>query len=146
MLKTLEGIEQIGDVKIVEYYDEIREESPICVEHGYNMISFKIQDGPVKENGKNGCQVTDMMRVAQKMIEFFVKKDEPALEIMHQRFKEGNFKSDEESELLRNKYENMRVGYECNLNTVKLLAAALHQQQMRTTDRELRMVEGTSAI
>lgn len=26
-----------------------------------NVISFTIQDGPIKEFGENGCQVTDML-------------------------------------------------------------------------------------
>ena len=31
-------------------------------------ITFKIQDGPIKENGKNGCQVDDIIEVALEFI------------------------------------------------------------------------------
>lgn len=27
-----------------------------------SLVSFKIQDGPIKEVGLNGCQVTDMLK------------------------------------------------------------------------------------
>ena len=29
-----------------------------------SVVSFKIQDGPVKENGRNGCDATDIIRYA----------------------------------------------------------------------------------
>ncbi|MCK5139395.1 MAG: hypothetical protein KAQ85_06100 [Thermodesulfovibrionia bacterium] len=32
-------------------------------------MSFTLQGGPIKENGKNGCQLTDMIAVAKHMIE-----------------------------------------------------------------------------
>lgn len=34
-----------------------------------NVIAFKIQNGPIKEYGLNGCQVTDMIVVAKHIIE-----------------------------------------------------------------------------
>ncbi len=42
--------------------------APIIVDHKNNTISFKIQDGPIKENGINGCQLTDMVEVATHMV------------------------------------------------------------------------------
>ena len=32
------------------------------------MVSFRIQDGPIKENGVNGCQVDTLIETARKMI------------------------------------------------------------------------------
>jgi hypothetical protein len=40
----------------------------IKVNHEDNEITFKIQQGPVKEVGVNGCQVDDMIIVAAKII------------------------------------------------------------------------------
>jgi len=34
-----------------------------------NMISFRLQKGPIKEVGKNGCQVVDMIAMAKLIIE-----------------------------------------------------------------------------
>ena len=34
-----------------------------------NTISFKIQEGPIKEVGVNGCQVDDMIQVSRTIIE-----------------------------------------------------------------------------
>lgn len=55
-----------GEVESASWkeYDVIRNDYPICICHNLNSISFKIQNGPIKENGKNGCQVTDMVAVS----------------------------------------------------------------------------------
>lgn len=34
-----------------------------------NTIKFKIQDGPVKEVGVNGCQIDDMISVAKMIVQ-----------------------------------------------------------------------------
>lgn len=47
---------------------EIRPNHFIYVRHDKNSLTFNIQNGPIKENGKNGCQVTDMIAVARHMI------------------------------------------------------------------------------
>jgi len=49
--------------------DEARKECPIFVDHEVNMISFRIQNGPIKEVGKNGCQVEDMVATAKHIVE-----------------------------------------------------------------------------
>ena len=86
-LGTLENVKEINDVKIINLdqakqmsifkinglfdwnaFDEYRKDHPISVSHSTNMISFKIQDGPIKEVGKNGCQVADMIAVARHII------------------------------------------------------------------------------
>jgi len=53
-----------------QYYKRVWEpKSFIRVDHNSNTISFKIQQGPIKENGKNGCQVEDMIAVAQHIVQ-----------------------------------------------------------------------------
>lgn len=54
--------------------DEARKHSPIFVDHDVNMISFRLQNGPIKEVGKNGCQVEDMIAVAKHIVEELNKK------------------------------------------------------------------------
>ncbi|XGC82022.1 hypothetical protein ACES2L_05930 [Bdellovibrio bacteriovorus] len=81
-LETLKNVREINGVKIMqdrpkkedgsidwEKFDELRKEEPIYVDHDVNMVSFRIQNGPIKEVGKNGCQVTDMVAVAKHIFE-----------------------------------------------------------------------------
>jgi hypothetical protein len=95
-LETLKGVKEINGEKVV-VMDELREANPerftetgamdnkwfeetirpnafIYVRHDKNSVSFTIQNGPIKENGKNGCQVADMIAVAKHMIEELNKK------------------------------------------------------------------------
>jgi hypothetical protein len=75
-LETLVGMDSIGGFKIVrkrgdlswDEFDEKRKEFPINITEEKNMISFKIQDGPVKENGVNGCQVDTLIHTALVMV------------------------------------------------------------------------------
>jgi len=86
-LGTLENVKEINGVKIInldqakqmfifkingafdwDSFDEYRKNHPVSVSHSTNMISFKIQDGPIKEAGLNGCQVGDMIAVARHII------------------------------------------------------------------------------
>lgn len=90
-LETLKGVKKINDETIV-VMDELREQFPekftetgamdhvwferdirpnafIYVRHDKNSLSFTIQNGPIKEAGKNGCQVVDIIAVAKHMIE-----------------------------------------------------------------------------
>lgn len=88
-LETLKGIEKIGGFKVLNLeeskknpifikedgqfdwgkYDEYRKEYPISISDEINTISFKIQNGPVKENGVNGCQVDTIIEAAKIIIE-----------------------------------------------------------------------------
>lgn len=90
-LNTLKNIEEVNGNKIIvmddlknEYpekfnesgsmnYDwfesEIRPHSFIYIRHDKNSISFTLQDGPIKEFGKNGCQVTDIIAITKIIIE-----------------------------------------------------------------------------
>lgn len=87
-LETLKGVESINGEKVIDLdcaktepmffdaegnfdwgkFDEHREEFPISVSHSQNMVSFKIQKGPVKEVGKNGCQVDALIATALRII------------------------------------------------------------------------------
>lgn len=77
-LETLKGFEEIGGFKIVrkkpenmswDQFDKLRNEYPINITERLNCISFKIQNGPIKENGVNGCQVDTLIEAAKLIIE-----------------------------------------------------------------------------
>lgn len=90
-LETLKGIKEINGEKVI-VMDELREQFPerftetgamdhkwfeetirpnafIYVRNDKNSLSFTIQNGPIKEVGKNGCQVVDIIAVAKTIIE-----------------------------------------------------------------------------
>lgn len=64
---ALETMKDVKDIKGIE-------EGHIFVDDENNLIAFKIQNGPIAENGKNGCQVEDIIVVAKHMIEGLNKK------------------------------------------------------------------------
>lgn len=95
-LETLKGVKRVGTENIV-CMDDLRESHPemfrpdgsmhyhmfeekirphnfIYVRHDVNSLSFTIQNGPIKEVGKNGCQVSDIIAVAKHIIEELNKK------------------------------------------------------------------------
>ncbi len=89
-LETLKGIEKIGNFDVV-VMDTLKEKHPhmfredgsmkyeifekeirpnffIYLRNDVNSISFNIQNGPVKENGVNGCQVDTLIHTAKMII------------------------------------------------------------------------------
>lgn len=52
-----------------EKFDKHRENFPVSICHSQNMISFKIQKGPIKEVGANGCQVDTIIAAALRIVE-----------------------------------------------------------------------------
>lgn len=89
-LETLKGVEKIDGESVV-VMDDLREKFPdkfepggqmdwkwfeseirpnnfIYVRHDKNSLSFTLQNGPIKENGKNGCQVTALIAAARTII------------------------------------------------------------------------------
>lgn len=89
-LEILKGVESIGGCDIV-VMDELRDKYPekfnesgamdyawfekeirpnkfIYIRNDKNSISFTLQNGPIKENGVNGCQVDHLIRVAYQMV------------------------------------------------------------------------------
>lgn len=95
-LETLKGHNYIGKYRIL-VMDELREVYPekfnesgamdhhwfekdirpfnfVYVRHDKNSLSFTLQNGPVKENGINGCQVDTIIETAKIMLEGLNKK------------------------------------------------------------------------
>lgn len=77
-LEVLKGVEEIGGFKIVRVkppemswddFDKTRDEFPINITERMNTISFRIQNGPVKEVGVNGCQIVTLIEAARVLIE-----------------------------------------------------------------------------
>ena len=85
-LETLRGIKKIGGFSVVDLeelksshtddkgvvdwnaVDEDRKSRPIVIDNKNNIISFRIQNGPIKEVGVNGCQVDTLISVAETII------------------------------------------------------------------------------
>ena len=95
-LETLKGVEEIDGFKVI-IMDELREKYPekfnesgsmnyewfekeirpnnfVYVRHDVNSLSFTIQNGPIGENGVNGCQVDTIAATLIKMIDELNKK------------------------------------------------------------------------
>ena len=67
-LETMKDIKEINGVEVTRTYANI-EGRPIFIDDDNNLIAFKIQNGPIKEAGKNGCQVEDIIAVAKHIVE-----------------------------------------------------------------------------
>lgn len=89
-LETLKGVEEIGGFKVVRVkpkemswddFDKTRDEYPINITEIMNCISFKIQNGPIKEVGVNGCQVDTVIEAAKLILEGLNKNRENAVAI-----------------------------------------------------------------
>lgn len=90
-LETLKGIKKLGEFDVV-VMDELREKFPekfnesgsmdykwfekdirptnfVYIRNDVNSLSFTIQNGPIKENGVNGCQVDTIVEAAKAILE-----------------------------------------------------------------------------
>lgn len=67
--KFPERFTETGAMDHVWFEKEIRPNAFIYVRHDKNSLSFTLQNGPIKEVGKNGCQVADVIAVAKHIIE-----------------------------------------------------------------------------
>ena len=75
-LETLKGIEEIGGFEIgrpsmdhdTDKRHEVLSKFIIINEHS-NCINFRIQNGPIKEVGVNGCQVDTLIEAAKLIVE-----------------------------------------------------------------------------
>jgi len=90
-LETLKGVEKIGIFNLI-VMDELRDKHPekfnesgamdyawfekdvrpynfIYLRHDKNSLSFTLQNGPIKENGVNGCQVNEVIEAAKIILE-----------------------------------------------------------------------------
>lgn len=95
-LETLKDTKSIGEYAVI-VMDELREKYPekfnesgamdykwfekdirpfnyVYVRHDKNSLSFTLQDGPIKENGVNGCQVDTIIEAAKIIVEGLNKK------------------------------------------------------------------------
>lgn len=90
-LETLKDVKEIGGFKVVDmnaiketnpemfrpdgsmiyhiFDEKIRPFNFIYVRHDVNSLSFNIQNGPIKENGVNGCQVDTIIEAAKVILE-----------------------------------------------------------------------------
>ncbi|MCE5317857.1 MAG: hypothetical protein LLG04_10955 [Parachlamydia sp.] len=73
-LETLAGLTEIGGFGIARWPEERDAYNPyhgvsIIIDDENNSIQFKIQNGPIKEVGVNGCQVDTLIETAFIMIE-----------------------------------------------------------------------------
>lgn len=71
-LETLKEVTEIDGNKIRHIEDGMKhdlEKMPaLLINHDTNTIAFRIQKGPIKENGVNGCQVDAMVIAAKEII------------------------------------------------------------------------------
>lgn len=78
-LETLKDVTEIDGFGVAQLESTrmMKPEEFVIVNHGANSVSFTIQNGPVKENGVNGCQVDTLIATAKLMIEG-LNKDFPS--------------------------------------------------------------------
>ena len=67
-LEALKDVKEIGGFEVKEVNWNQPKGNYIEVNHLSNAITFKIQNGAVKENGINGCQVDTMIETARIII------------------------------------------------------------------------------
>lgn len=95
-IETLKGVESLAGFNVV-VMDDLRDKFPdkfsetgsmdwqwfekdirpnhfIYVRHDKNSIAFTLQNGPIKENGVNGCQVDALVAAARTIIYELNKK------------------------------------------------------------------------
>ena len=51
--------------------DDYDKDPPVLIAPKGSVVQFKIQNGPIKEVGKNGCQVDDIILFSRRLIEEF---------------------------------------------------------------------------
>ena len=68
-LETLKEVTEINGVTVYTNNWTSGGDRHIEINHEDNAITFKIQNGPIKENGINGCQVDEIIRTAKTIIE-----------------------------------------------------------------------------
>lgn len=71
-LEVLKDVREIGGFE-VGHSDGLSSPSelmkPIFINHKYNSLGFRIQNGPIKENGVNGCQIQTLIETALLLVE-----------------------------------------------------------------------------
>lgn len=71
-LETLKNVEKINGFRICHDGNGIETDEGmdayLHINHDDNTIQFTIQNGPIKENGCNGCQVDQLIDIAAMII------------------------------------------------------------------------------
>lgn len=77
MIEFIKGIKKIGDFDVLQISEEMGvparsyitgAKQPIVIDEDANFISFRIQKGPIKEVGVNGCQIDTVLEAATLML------------------------------------------------------------------------------
>ena len=68
-LETLKGMTEIDGFKVRRMGNRHPENAYIEIDDKLNAITFKIQNGPIIENGVNGCQVDTLIATAKHIIQ-----------------------------------------------------------------------------
>ena len=137
-LATLKGIDKIGGFEVLNteklkkdfpdkvtetgqmepkwFNKEIRPNKFIHVNDQTNSISFTIQNGPIKENGVNGCQVDTIIETASIMVEglnkkFSCEENGRALARLHLAIQALN----DRKEILKKENNHFDFGYALNV-------------------------------
>ena len=101
-LEELKGVKQIGGVNVYHYgipgepRSELSSDDFVHINHEENIIEFKIQNGPIKEVGTNGCQIDTLLHAWVATVEKLNERH-PSKEnsISLRRVKEAIFWQDE---------------------------------------------------
>lgn len=72
--KFPEKFNESGAMDYKWFESDIRPKNFVYVRNDVNSISFTLQNGPVKENGINGCQVDTVIEAARTIIDGLNKK------------------------------------------------------------------------
>lgn len=57
-----------GQMDFKWFEKEIRPHNFIYIRHDVNSLSFTLQNGPIKKNGVNGCQVNEVIEAARLIL------------------------------------------------------------------------------
>jgi len=70
-LETLKGVKEIDGNRVENDSSKwgVGRHCFIKINHDDGFISFRVQDGPIKEVGVNGCQVDTIIEAAKMIIE-----------------------------------------------------------------------------
>lgn len=68
-LETLKDVKQIGGFEAKRVAWKQPDGNYIEINDEHNAITFKLQNGPVKEKGVNGCQVDTVIETAKVILE-----------------------------------------------------------------------------
>ena len=60
---------ETGQMNYAWFEKEIRPYYFIMMRHDKNSLTFTLQNGPIKEKGRNGCQIDHIVMTAKKILE-----------------------------------------------------------------------------